>query len=356
MCWSGPDPFQSGAWPSCACAAMTSPRASWSRASRAALGPRRGRGAAPRRALRAERQQHHLRGVRRPAARTGACSPRPTAGAGSRPGATRAWWPRRRRASTEGQRVLGLVPMGTYLTVRPAQSPVGFTDAALHRAELSPSTTSTSPVEGEAGDAALIMRPLFGTAVLLDLVLAETGFDRAPTIVLTSASSKTALWPGAPAAPRPLETIGLTSATRRSWVESLGLYGAVLAYEELSDLSAPGGAVLVDFAGDRALVRGLHEQLGDALQRSILVGFTHRAARRRRGAAARPRTRVLLRARRDGPPRTRALAPLRRRMAGVRAGGRANDAHRARHRRRRARTRLPRRCSMGNSIRQRATS
>src|SRR5215207_3279290 len=46
--------------------------------------------------------------------------------------------------------------------------------------------------------------------------------------------------------------------------------------------------------------------------------------------------------RRDGPPRTRAGAALRRRMAGVRARGRADDAYRAGHRRRRARACLPR--------------
>jgi len=33
--------------------------------------------------------------------------------------------------------------------------------------------------------------------------------------------------------------------------------------------------VLVDFAGDRALVRGVHEQLGATLVRSMIVGFTH---------------------------------------------------------------------------------
>ncbi len=191
----------------------------------------------------------------------------------------------RSAAAVEGKLVLGLVPMGRHLTVRPAPSPVGFMDAAAHRAELSPVYNQYLPVEGEADDAALIMRPLFGTAVLLDLVLDDRGLDGARTVVLTSASSKTAYGLAHLLRARPeVETIGLTSAARRSWVEELGLYDTVLSYEGVGELAAPGGAVLVDFAGDQELVRGVHEQLGEALQRSILVGFTHQ----RTGASQAP--------------------------------------------------------------------
>ena len=179
-------------------------------------------------------------------------------------------------ALAEGQRTFGLVPMGSYLTVCPAPHPAGFIDAAPHRAELSPVYNQYLSLEDEGDDAALVMRPLFGTSVLLDLVLSERGPGGARTVVLTSASSKTAYGLAHLLRSRPLATIGLTSGTRRAWVEDLGLYDEVLAYDEVDDLGAPGGAVLVDFAGDRALVRRLHEQLGDALERSILVGFTHR--------------------------------------------------------------------------------
>jgi hypothetical protein len=181
-------------------------------------------------------------------------------------------------ALAEGQRMFGLVPMGSYVTVRPAPHPLGFVDAAPHRAELSPVYNQYLSVDGEGDDAALVMRPLFGTSVLLDLLLNEAGFEGARTVVLTSASSKTAYGLAHLLRERPVETVGLTSAPRRAWVEGLGLYDAVLTYDELEALEAPGGAVLVDFAGDRALLRGVHEQLGDALTRSILVGFTHRRA------------------------------------------------------------------------------
>jgi uncharacterized protein DUF2855 len=181
-------------------------------------------------------------------------------------------------ALAEGRRVFGLVPMGTELDVRPAPHPLGFVDAAPHRAGLSPVYNQYLSVEGEGDDAALVMRPLFGTSVLLDLVLDEAGFAGAGTVVITSASSKTAYGLAHLLRERPVETIGLTSATRREWVEGLGLYDTVLGYGDAGDLAAPGGAVLVDFAGDAALVRRIHERLGDTLARSILVGFTHRRA------------------------------------------------------------------------------
>jgi hypothetical protein len=182
-------------------------------------------------------------------------------------------------AAAVGQRVLGLVPMGEYVTVRPAPHPFGFVDSAPHRADLSPVYNQYVSIEGEADEAALIMRPLFATSVLLDLALSDAGFDGVRTIVLTSASSKTAYGLAHLLRDRPVETIGLTSAPRRDWVEGLGLYDSVLGYDDVGDLSAAGGAVLVDFAGDQALARRVHERLGDALERSILVGYTHREAR-----------------------------------------------------------------------------
>lgn len=178
----------------------------------------------------------------------------------------------------EGQRVLGLVPMGTHVTVQAAANPLGFFDAAPHRAELSPIYNQYLSLEDDGDDAALVMRPLFITSLLLDLVLSEAGFEGARSVVLTSASSKTAYGLAHLLRGRPVETIGLTSAPRRPWVESLRLYDKVLSYDEVGDLEAPDGAVLVDFAGNGAHLRDVHERLGEALKRSIMVGFTHRRA------------------------------------------------------------------------------
>jgi hypothetical protein len=178
-------------------------------------------------------------------------------------------------ALTEGQRMFGLVPMATYLTVRPEANARGFVDAVPHRARLPPVYNQYLSEEGEGDDVALVLRPLFTTSVLLDLVLDDAGLRGAETVVLTSASSKTAYGLAHLLGERRLRIVGLTSAVRRPWVEGLGLYDEVLAYDQLDDLRVAGAAVVVDFAGDGAVVRRLHEQLGDAVVRSILVGFTH---------------------------------------------------------------------------------
>lgn len=173
----------------------------------------------------------------------------------------------------EGRRVLGLVPMADQFVVRPAAQPGGFTDTAEHRAELSPVYNRYIDLE-DADEAALIMRPLFATALVVRMVLSEAGFDGADTVVLTSASSKTAYALAHLMRDDPVRVVGLTSASRTGWVEGLGLYDEVLSYEDAASLAAPGGAVLVDFAGRRPTVRAVHEALGAALRRSMIVGIT----------------------------------------------------------------------------------
>jgi hypothetical protein len=177
-----------------------------------------------------------------------------------------------------GTLVSGLVPMGPRVTVLPAPHPAGFVDAAPHRAAFAPVYRQYLPVEGEGDDAALVMRPLFATSVVLDLVLSEAPDAGASTVVLTSASSKTAYGLAHLLRRRRVRTVGLTSAARRDWVVGLGFYDLVASYDALDDLDVPGPAVLVDLAGNAALRRGIHERLGDALVRSLQVGLTHRQA------------------------------------------------------------------------------
>ena len=178
-------------------------------------------------------------------------------------------------ALAEGACFFGLVPMGTELTVRPTVGEAGFVDSSPHRAELAPVYSSYLAVPDDADDAALILRPLFGTALLLERVLVEAGFDGADTIVLTSASSKTAYALAHCLGDHPVRVVGLTAPHHVVWVRELGLYDDVLSYGELESVRAPGGAVVIDFAGDRPRLRRLHEHLGNELKRSTLVGLTH---------------------------------------------------------------------------------
>jgi hypothetical protein len=175
-----------------------------------------------------------------------------------------------------GRRFFGVVPMGTHLTVRPAARGGAFADTTAHRSGLSPVYNQYLPVTDAGSDIALVMRPLFGTAVLLDLLLAEDGYAGAGTVVLTSASSRTAYSLAHLLTARPVTVVGLTSPARREWLTGHGLYDRVLGYDEAGRLTAPGGAVLIDVAGDGDLLHGLHRRLGGSLRRSIRVGYTHR--------------------------------------------------------------------------------
>ena len=176
---------------------------------------------------------------------------------------------------SEGAVYSGLVPMGDHLIVRPAEAPGGFTETSSHRAELAKVYNAYTEVTGAADNRLLVMRPLFGTAILLALVLAEGTAD---TVVLTSASSKTAYSLAHLLAASPVKTVGFTSEGHRAWVEGLGLYDTVHNYEEASALTTSGSAALVEFSGSRGVVRAVHEALGDQLERSIMVGFTHHMA------------------------------------------------------------------------------
>jgi hypothetical protein len=66
----------------------------------------------------------------------------------------------------------------------------------------------------------------------------------------------------------------LTAARNCDFVAGLGLYDAVVGYDDAGALPREP-SVLVDVAGDAHVRRAVHERLGEALQRSILVGATH---------------------------------------------------------------------------------
>jgi hypothetical protein len=94
-------------------------------------------------------------------------------------------------------------------------------------------------------------------------------------VVVSSASAKTAL-----AMAHRLHGLGgtrltaLTSPANLPYVRSTGLYDQVLAYEEADGLRAECPIAFVDFLGRESLTTRVHEALGSALARSILIGAT----------------------------------------------------------------------------------
>jgi hypothetical protein len=185
-----------------------------------------------------------------------------------------------------GRRVYGYLPMASHLTIVPGRiGPHGMLDMAAHRQPMSPiynayTFTDTDP-DYRPEDEALIAlyRPLFTTSFLLaDFLAANDGFG-ARQIVLSSASSKTALGLAAclRQAGSDARVIGLTSAGNRAFVEALDAYDAVQVYGDVARLDKVPTA-FVDMAGSGDLLRAVHGHFGAALKLSCRVGLTHREA------------------------------------------------------------------------------
>ncbi|GMN14268.1 DUF2855 family protein [Altererythrobacter sp. MTPC7] len=182
-----------------------------------------------------------------------------------------------------GERVYGYLPMATHLDIVPGKvTPHGFIDAAEHRQPMSPvynqySRLAADPEHdpGREGER-MIFGPLFKTGFLIEYFLRGEEWFGAQRMILTSASSKTAMGLASVARQNSpgIRRIGLTSAGNVEFVEKTGLYDEVLSYDAAGSLPAEP-SVSVDFAGNAALLATIHRQLGDALKYSCLVGATH---------------------------------------------------------------------------------
>jgi hypothetical protein len=163
-----------------------------------------------------------------------------------------------------------------------------LTDGAEHRQALPPTynqyvrTAADPSYRPEWEDAQAVLRPLFVTGWLLDDQLGDARFHDAHAVLLTSASSKTAISLAHQLRAREVRprVVGLTSAANVGFVERTGLYDQVLSYDRLEALDALASVALVDFAGRSDLLVELHRQLGDRLRLSLRVGATHWEAER----------------------------------------------------------------------------
>ena len=183
-----------------------------------------------------------------------------------------------------GERLYGYWPMSSdvVLTIGRA-TPAVLTETSPHRAELASVYNSYVRVAADPGmppgsePYVSLVRPLFTTSFLIDDFLADNDFFGAKTVLITSASSKTAMGLAhclkQRGAGRP-EIVGLTSKGNAAFVAGLGTYDSVVTYDAIGGLRAPTGAVVVDMAGGEATLRAVHAALGDQLKYSCRVGLT----------------------------------------------------------------------------------
>jgi Protein of unknown function (DUF2855) len=181
-----------------------------------------------------------------------------------------------------GVRLYGYLPPSSYLLVTPTNAGAhGFLDGSPHRASL-PSAyhsylaSSSDPFyRADTEDLQMLLRPLFFTSFLIDDQLFDEGLSERGPIVISSASSKTAIAAAFLLSQRDaVELVGLTSAQNAKFVAGLGVYGRTVTYDQIGSL-ARGPATFVDIAGDGEVRLAIHSHYGDELIHSMVVGVTH---------------------------------------------------------------------------------
>ena len=181
-----------------------------------------------------------------------------------------------------GERFFGYFPMATELIVQPERNREdGFSDGSNHRQAL-PSIynrytriSSDPSYRADFENQQMLFRPLFMTSFLIDDQLAEFDFYGARQVVLSSASSKTAMALAWLLQERDIDVIALTSQNSRSFVRNSQAYKKTVLYEDIETGLDMASSVFVDFAGSPETARKVHTRLGDDLKASIMVGATN---------------------------------------------------------------------------------
>ena len=186
-----------------------------------------------------------------------------------------------------GERMYGFFPLATHLVVSAkGVTANSFYDGVPHRQTLN-AVYNQYQRTSKAGDFALqrdhfqaLLRPMFATSFLLDDFFFDNEYFNAQTIIISSASSKTAygtafLLHQNRQQRSPYRIIGLTSPQNVSFVQQLGCYDEVLPYEEVLSLSNDEAAVYADFSGNAQLRKTIHEHYGEQLKYDASIGITN---------------------------------------------------------------------------------
>jgi hypothetical protein len=184
-----------------------------------------------------------------------------------------------------GERIWGFWPMASEVVVEPVKlTTIGFTDGIAHRRKLpyiynEYQRCVADPMHQDGQeDAEAILRPMFSTSWLVEDFLFDNGYFGADTMVISSASSKTAYGTAYQLYKRGgVQVVGLTAAHNKPFVEALGCYHRVLPYEEIEQLDAQVPSVYLDYAGSSEIRRRVHQQLNKLLH-SSLIGGSHAEA------------------------------------------------------------------------------
>lgn len=195
-----------------------------------------------------------------------------------------------------GDRYYGYFPMSHQLLVAPIKvSDRGFTDGVEHRSKLPVVYNQYTKVSLDNGFAPgfdnhkMVYAPLFTTSFVLDDFFADNDDFGAKTIVLGSASSKTAFGMAfmLKRSGR-VKVVGLTSTGNYEFVKNLGLYDEVFTYENVEHMDKTVATAYVDMSGNSDVLAAIHHHFAANLVQSCAVGITHWGARHEQDVAALP--------------------------------------------------------------------
>jgi hypothetical protein len=194
-----------------------------------------------------------------------------------------------------GGRYHGWYPMAESVVFTATPRRDGFRDDGEHRRAHAPiyrayTRTDLDPFHDDAPDGEArhaLLRVLFLTGFLAEEFFADSGgatetgaapFFGADQVIVLSASSKTAIGFAQRAARRDGPTVvGLTSPANADFVRGLGYYDSVVPYDEIGSIEAVD-SILIDMAGNPAVLGAVHAHLGDRLRYSMMVGKSHHDA------------------------------------------------------------------------------
>jgi len=192
-----------------------------------------------------------------------------------------------------GTRYYGWFPMASSITMTATPTSDGFRDDGAHRQAHAPVyrayvDTKMDPFYDDADDGEdrhALLRGLFLTGFLADEFFADAGgsgassYFGADRVIVLSASSKTAIGFAQRASERGIsEVVGVTSAGNVDFVEALGYYNTVIAYDEVDSIDDDIDTVSIDMAGNPAVLAAVHQRLGNRLLYSMTVGRSHHDA------------------------------------------------------------------------------
>lgn len=186
-----------------------------------------------------------------------------------------------------GEKVFGYLPMASHLLITAGKvTEHGFFDIAPRRKSISPVydnyvRCSTDPgYRPDKEDWQLNYRPLFMTSFVLDDFVGENLSEQTKTVIVTSASSKTAYGAGFLLKHHQQErnanykVVGLTSSSNVAFTEGSGCYDQVVSYDEWQSIDMSGEVWVLDFAGNKELLLNLQQVNKDQSAKLIFIGAT----------------------------------------------------------------------------------